>query len=98
MDEPTSQKAKQKLSAIRKKVGFPDTWNNYEGLVIRKSEFFNNNVVVSAFNMDTALDTLTRPVDPAQWDMTATTVNAYYSPFRYSENSRCALTVLEMTL
>ena len=42
MSEETKQRALAKLHAFTKKIGFPDKWKNYEGLVIKRNDFLGN--------------------------------------------------------
>jgi putative endopeptidase len=80
MTGPTKQKALAKLKAFRPKVGYPDIWKNYEGLVIDRNKHFENSVNVGKWNYDFMLSQLGKPVDRERWGMTPPTVNAYYNP------------------
>ena len=46
MSDSTKQKAKEKLFAITKKIGYPDKWRDYSNVNIVKNKYFEN--VVSA--------------------------------------------------
>jgi putative endopeptidase len=80
MSEPTKKRALAKLAAFRPKIGYPDKWKNYDGLVIRRDNHFQNIVAVGKWNYDFMISQLGKPVDRDRWGMTAPTVNAYYSP------------------
>jgi endothelin-converting enzyme/putative endopeptidase len=79
MDDTTRKAALQKLHAISNKIGFPDTWESYEGLQIGSSHF-DNVVAVYGWALHDALDKVGNPVDKTEWYMTPPTVNAYYNP------------------
>jgi putative endopeptidase len=79
MSPATRQKALAKLAAFRPKIGYPDVWKNYDGLVIDKNSFFENVRNVGAWNYNDMINRLGKPVDRELWGMTPPTVNAYYN-------------------
>lgn len=79
MDDVTRERAKAKLHAITNKIGYPDTWETYEGLVIGEDHYANT-VAVSAWGLKDSLKDIGKPVDKTEWGMSAPTVNAYYNP------------------
>lgn len=80
MSDSTRQKAKEKLFAIQKKIGYPDKWRDYSNIEIVKDQYFENVVSVAAGNYQYELAKLNRPVDRSEWFTTPATVNAYYNP------------------
>ncbi len=80
MSETTKQRGLGKLNAFVKKIGFPDKWKNYDGIVINKDDFYGNLVRCSQWQYNDNVSRLGKPVDKTEWGMTAPTVNAYYSP------------------
>lgn len=80
MSDSTKQKAKEKLFAITKKIGYPDTWRNYSNVNIVKNKYFENVVSASANNYLFQLAKLNKPVDKTEWFTTPSTVTAYYNP------------------
>jgi putative endopeptidase len=78
MGEATKVKALQKLAAFRTKIGYPDEWKNYNGLVINKNTYFENIQKVGEWNYNYMVNQLGKPVDRERWGMTPPTVNAYY--------------------
>lgn len=80
MSPETKQKALAKLAAFRPKIGYPDKWKNYDGLVVSSDQYFENVVNVGKWNYDFMISQLGKPVDRERWGMTPPTVNAYYSP------------------
>ena len=82
MTPETRVKALEKFTAFRAKIGYPDKWKSYAGLVVARDSFAAN--VRRAREWDTAdeLAKLGQPVDPDEWGMTPPTVNAYFSSTR----------------
>jgi len=79
MSAETKKKALAKLAAFRPKIGYPDVWRNYDGLVIDKNSFFENVRNVGEWNYNYMINQLGKPVDRDRWGMTPPTVNAYYN-------------------
>jgi putative endopeptidase len=81
MTPETRERALEKLSTLRVKVGYPDPdkWETYEDVEIGDSYFAS---VLSAANALTreSLAEAGFPVDREEWSMNAQTANAYYSP------------------
>ena len=82
MSDETKKAAHEKLNTFTVKIGYPDKWDDYSGLVIdpalsyaencrRMSEFGWNKHVNEKWG---------KPVDREEWHMTPQTVNAYYNP------------------
>ncbi len=82
MTEATKEKALDKLAAIRNKIGHPDRWRDYGGLVIRRDDHFGNRVRSAAFEDARRLGQIGGPPDPGEWEVTPQTVNAWYEPLR----------------
>ncbi len=80
MSAETKVKALQKLHAYVNKIGYPDVWKDYNGIVIKRNDFFGNVRSASKWQYDYMLGKLNKPVDKTEWSMTPPTVNAYYSP------------------
>ena len=79
MTPATKQKAVKKLHQMHRKLGYPDKWKKYTGLVITPDDYAGNMVRVSAFEHKRAMRRLAKPVDHAEWFMSPQTVNAYCS-------------------
>ena len=79
MSDKTKIKALAKLAAFRPKIGYPDKWRNYDGLVINRNTYFKNIQNVGKWNYNYMINQLGKPVDRERWGMTAPTVNAYYN-------------------
>jgi endothelin-converting enzyme/putative endopeptidase len=80
MDGPTRQHAEEKLAAVARKIGYPDVWRSYQGLKVRRGDFYGSVRSARAFEERRKLAQIGKPPDPDEWRMTAPTVNAYYSP------------------
>jgi putative endopeptidase len=81
MSDSTKQKAKEKLFAITKKIGYPDKWRDYSNVTIARDKYFENVVSASASNYQFQLAKLNKPVDRMEWFTTPSTVTAYYNPY-----------------
>ena len=80
MSDVTKQKALDKLKAFTPKVGYPDKWKTYDGVVISRDAFVQNLRNTSQWEYKEMINQLGKPVDKTRWGMTPPTVNAYYSP------------------
>jgi predicted metalloendopeptidase len=80
MDDATRERALAKLDALTVKIGYPDTWRDYHGLVIDRGPYVLNILKAKAFEVRRDLAKIGRPPDKSEWGMTAPTVNAYYRP------------------
>lgn len=81
MSDSTKQKAKEKLFAITKKIGYPDKWREYNGVTVVKNKYFENVVSAAANNFRYNLAKLGKPVDKTEWFTTPSTVTAYNNPY-----------------
>jgi putative endopeptidase len=79
MSEVTRQKALDKLHAFTPHIGYPDTWRDYSGLVIKRDDLIGDIERANAFEWQYRLARIDRPVDRNEWNMTPPTVNAYYT-------------------
>jgi putative endopeptidase len=80
MSAETKVIAREKLAAFRPKIGYPDTWRDYEGLEVRAGDAFGNLKRQGAYDWRYDVARLPRPTDKDEWGMTPQTVNAYYNP------------------
>lgn len=80
MTPATKAKAKEKLAAVTKKVGFPDTWKDYSGLTIGRISYADNMMNTARWRFQDAVAKFGKPVDRSEWEMTPQTYNAYYNP------------------
>ncbi|KAF2819217.1 zincin [Ophiobolus disseminans] len=90
MDDETTERAVEKVHNIISKIGYPtkspdimdpsvlETY--YQSLNITSDSFFSNVLSTRRFRVDHMWSALGKPVDREQWAMSASNVNAYYSP------------------
>jgi putative endopeptidase len=78
MDEPTKARAREKERAIANKLGYPDKWKTYDGLVVDHGSYLGNFWRAQAYERDRDLKKVGKPLDRTEWGMTPPTVNAYY--------------------
>lgn len=79
MSAGTKKKAIQKLHQMNRKLGYPDRWRSYRGLIIKPDDYFGNVVRASLQEHARVMRRLKKPVDRKEWFMTPQTVNAYCS-------------------
>ena len=79
MSDSTKQKAKEKLFAITKKIGYPDKWRDYNNVNIAGDKYFENVVSAAANSYQYNLAKLGKHVDKTEWFTTPSTVTAYYN-------------------
>jgi len=79
MSDSTRQKAKEKLYAITKKIGYPDVWRDYDNVNIERTNYFENVQAVNVNDYQYRLKKLNKPVDKTEWGTTPSTVTAYYN-------------------
>lgn len=82
MTEQTKAEALAKLAAFTPKIGYPEVWKDYSGLVIVPDDLVGNVLRITEFALADELAKLTGPIRKWEWLMTPQTVNAYYHPLR----------------
>ena len=80
MSDSTKQKAKEKLYAFTKKIGYPDKWRDYGKVQIERTKYFENLLSIAQNDYQFQLAKLNKPVDRTEWGTTPSTVTAYYNP------------------
>ena len=82
MSEETKKAAHEKLNTFTVKIGYPDKWDDYSGLIVDPSLTYAENCRrMSEFGWKKHIDEKWgKPVDREEWHMTPQTVNAYYNP------------------
>ena len=80
MTDATREEALRKLSGFNHKIGYPDQWRDYNGLVIERGSYAENRMRCEAFEFTRQMSRLGKPVDKGEWAMPAHVVNAYYHP------------------
>lgn len=79
MSDSTKVKAKEKLYAINKKIGYPDVWRTYN-VSIDRNQFFENVVALRRDAYEYELKQLNKAPNRDEWHTTPSTVTAYYNP------------------
>jgi len=79
MTTPTKEKALQKLSTVRRKIGYPDQWRDYSALQMGP-DYFSNIKAARVFEFREGFGRVGKPVNRDLWTMTPPTLNAQYNP------------------
>ncbi len=79
MDDPTRQRALEKMHAIVNKVGYPDRWRDYGALAVG-ADYVTNVLAGRRFEWQRRAGQIGKAVERGEWHMTPPTVNAYYNP------------------
>ncbi len=82
MSDATKAEARDKLSKLAVKIGYPDKWKDYSKLRVSRDDLVGNILRSAQVEYQRNLDRLGKPVDRAEWFTTPQTVNAYYQPTR----------------
>lgn len=80
MSPKTKELAHKKLAAVENKIGYPEKWRDYSSVEVKRDDWFGNFRRARLFELRRQLNKIGKPVDRADWDMSAPTVNAYYDP------------------
>ncbi len=83
MSDTTKMLALKKLSRVNVKVGYPEEWKSYAGLVVEKtpegSTYYQNVVNASMWMVRQQFNKLSNPVSRKEWTVTPQTANAFYN-------------------
>lgn len=86
MSNKTKEKALEKLSTFKAKIGYPDKWRDYSKLEIKNDSLWENMIRIAQFEDAFWIEKIGQKNDPTIWYMNAHEVNAYYDP---STNEIC---------
>ncbi|MBY5991989.1 M13 family metallopeptidase [Ferrimonas balearica] len=79
MSEETKANARAKLAAFNPKIGYPDVWQEFDGLELSDDDLVGNvQALRRFFNADSVAKELEK-TDRNRWGMTPQRVNAYYN-------------------
>src|ERR1700677_1585494 len=78
MSPATKQRALEKLSSIRVKVGYPDKWKDYSHVRITRADYFADTIAASRFLVVDDFSTIGKPIDRSRWDVTPASSSAGY--------------------
>src|SRR3989344_2916160 len=79
MTPATKNKAVKKLRQMNRKLGYPDKWKSYRGLMVRADDYAGNLMRTAEYEHRREMRRLSKPVDRKEWFMSPQTVNAYCS-------------------
>jgi len=82
MSDTTRRAALSKLSSLSFKIGYPDRWRDWSGLVTSPDSLYANVLAARQFNQCERLARIGQPVDRSLWPMPPQRVNAGYVPQR----------------
>ncbi len=80
MSADTKVEAKAKLNAFMPKIGSPDEFETYEGLMPTSNDPLANAMMASQWAFADEIKKVGQEVDRGEWGMFPQTVNAYYNP------------------
>jgi len=80
MSPETKKKAYIKLAAQVDKIAYPDHWQDYSSIEIKRDDYLGNVQRASRFEIERRIGEIGKPVDRYRWGMTPPTVNAYEDP------------------
>ncbi|WP_165488616.1 MULTISPECIES: M13 family metallopeptidase [Dyella] len=80
MEPQTRARAKEKLSTLHVKIGYPDRWRDYSQLDIRAGDLVGNVRRARSFEYNRNIGKLGHAVDKDEWYITPQTVDAYQYP------------------
>ncbi|AYL96979.1 M13 family metallopeptidase [Mucilaginibacter celer] len=79
MSSATKQQALKKLSTLAVKIGYPDKWEKYNVVAIKRNDYFGNLRTLSKWRYTINIARLGKPVDKTAWGITPSTIKAYYN-------------------
>lgn len=80
MGEETKEQAQYKLAKFNPKIGYPDVWEEYEGLQVDRDNLYGTAKSARVWAWEDQVGDLGQPIDREEWGMTPQRVNAYYNP------------------
>lgn len=80
MSDSTKAKAKEKLYAFSRKIGYPDKWRDYSKVEVKRDTYFENRLSANKNDYQYGLDKVGKQVDRTEWLTTPPTVTAYNNP------------------
>ncbi len=80
MSEATRAQALEKLATMKIEVGYPDKWQDFSKLEIKRDSFMANMRRYGRFTFAKNMEEYGKPADKSKWGMNPQEVNAGYSP------------------
>lgn len=78
MDAPTREQALIKARGVNNKIGYPDTWRDYDALQVSRDSFLASYLNANAFEQARVIAKIGKPWDKSEWFASPTLRNAYY--------------------
>jgi len=78
MGNETRQRALAKLHSVVNRIGYPDHWRDYSSVRIEPNDLVGNIDRCNTFESKRQLAKIGKPVDRTEWQISPTTVDAYY--------------------
>jgi endothelin-converting enzyme/putative endopeptidase len=82
MDAATKEKALAKRATFFPKLGYPDTFKDYKGVVVTRASAWDNVIAASRWNVTDNRAQVGKATERSRWGMTPPTSNAYYNPLQ----------------
>lgn len=79
LEPATKAAAIAKADAIRIRVGFPDRWRSYDGLIVRRHDAFGNRARAIRFEHARQMRMIGQELDRGEWPWPPQTVNGGYA-------------------
>src|SRR4029078_6614146 len=79
MGPPGQSEAQRKLGRLTAKIGYPDAWRTYQGLVIKPDDLVGNLHRAQQFENAWRMSRISS-TDGSEWPVTPHAVNAFYTP------------------
>jgi predicted metalloendopeptidase len=80
MSDSTKNEARKKLHSIKRKLGFPEKYEDFSALDLNPTTYIENLKKIKLWEFNHAIASLTKEVDKSKWEMPAHMINAYYQP------------------
>ncbi|QBF83837.1 M13 family peptidase [Shewanella maritima] len=79
MSDETKVNARAKLAAFTPKIGYPDVWQEFDGLELSNDDLVGNIQNLRKYFHDQSVERELQKTDRNRWGMTPQRVNAYYN-------------------
>ncbi|MEN9446293.1 MAG: hypothetical protein RL728_805 [Bacteroidota bacterium] len=80
MSDSTKNEARKKLFSIKRKLGFPEKYEDFSALNLTPTNYIDNLKQIRKWEFKHAIESLSKEVDKSKWEMPAHMINAYYQP------------------
>ena len=80
MSDSTKKHAINKLLSIKRKLGYPSTWEDFSNLTFSSASHVENYISCEMWSFRKNIHDFSKPIDPTKWEMPPHMVNAYYQP------------------